>query len=107
MPDSHLVNLKGKRPCNYSDGSLKRAPVTRQRLPGHEGKLPVSMLREVRELENPKAWRCERQCLSQAAVLGGNEWALSKSRGRQELVGPVTSLEGGRILTDAARAVHT
>ena len=62
-----------------------------------EGKLPVNMLKEVRELETPKAWRCERQCLSQAAVLGGNEWALSKSRGCQELVGSVSSLEGGRF----------
>ena len=23
--DSHLINLKDKRPCTYSDGSLKRA----------------------------------------------------------------------------------
>ena len=102
VTDSHLVNLKARGRVTTLMAVLRGLQSPDKGCLGmvyvpDEGKLPVNVLKEVRELETPKAWHCDRQCLSQAAVLEGNEWALSKSRGCQELVGSVTSLEGGRF----------
>ena len=103
---------KGKRPCNYSDGSLKRASITRQRLPGHGlcarwREAPCKCAQRSQRAGNPQSvalW----QTVSVSGSGAGGEWMGTVQEQGVPGAGGISDQPGRRqILTDGAHSVHT